>query len=150
MSQQHGMVPFLSVAAQSLMSLASLLLDPKFGKFRIRSAITLYLAILIVGSIPGARAEAAQVASGFLLHFSAYSCIAYLLFTGLDTHTRMRAVRTLLIVAAMGALDEFVQSFLPYRTAAIGDWCVDVSAAVFVSATLSVLWPRIPRTRTRA
>jgi VanZ family protein len=43
---------------------------------------------------------------------------------------------------AMGALDEYVQSFFPYRSADVMDWVVDVSAGIFSAAILRTLWPR--------
>jgi VanZ family protein len=46
----------------------------------------------------------------------------------------------------MGALDEYVQSFFPYRHAAIGDWYVDVSAGIFMSA---LLWAFLETKRRR-
>jgi VanZ family protein len=36
----------------------------------------------------------------------------------------------------MGALDECVQSFFPYRTAAVTDWMVDFAAGGLVSILL--------------
>ncbi len=42
----------------------------------------------------------------------------------------------------MGAIDESVQSFFPYRGAAVGDWMVDCSAALFVCAFLWMVLPR--------
>jgi VanZ family protein len=47
-----------------------------------------------------------------------------------------------LAIAVMGAIDESVQSFLPYRGADVRDWMVDVSSAVFACA---ILWGLLPR-----
>lgn len=49
----------------------------------------------------------------------------------------------MLAIAAMGAIDESVQSFFPYRGASVRDWMVDCSAALFVCA---LLWMVLPRT----
>ncbi len=46
-------------------------------------------------------------------------------------------------VAVNGALDEGVQSFFPYRAAAVTDWVIDVAAAGLVSALLWRLWPGV-------
>ena len=54
-----------------------------------------------------------------------------------------RALLSVLMVAAMGALDEFIQSFLPYRRGAVSDWLVDITAATLVAAALYFLWPRM-------
>jgi VanZ family protein len=42
----------------------------------------------------------------------------------------------------MGAIDEFVQSFFPYRTASVTDWLVDVGAGTLAAAALRASWPR--------
>ena len=44
----------------------------------------------------------------------------------------------------MGAGDELLQSFFPYRGAAVGDWLVDCSAALLTAA---LLWAVLPKRR---
>lgn len=100
-----------------------------------RCGIALYLAVILIGSIPGARAEVGEVASGLVLHFATYACIAFLLACGSAGNVTARAIKAFCIVAAMGALDEVIQSFLPYRHGALTDWMVDMSAALFVTLT---------------
>jgi VanZ family protein len=51
-----------------------------------------------------------------------------------------------LTIAVMGALDEFVQSFFPYRHAAVSDWVVDCSSAIIIALLLRVLWPKLALT----
>ena len=121
---------------------SSILLDQKHRKLRYRCAIALYLAIVAMGSIPGARVQIATVASGVVLHSVAYATLALLLFTGSRGSPGQKALQAVLTVAAMGAMDEFVQSFLPYRTAALGDWAVDCNAALWTCAALWGFWPR--------
>lgn len=96
-----------------------------------RSGLALYLAIIVLGSIPGARDEIGEVAPGLVLHFVAYSCIAFLLACGAAGTITAKAVKAFCLVAAMGALDELIQGFLPYRNGAMADWMIDVSAALF-------------------
>ena len=108
-----------------------------YKTFRFRAAFVLYVLIVGLGSIPGARAEVGQIASGLVLHALAYSIITFLLFTGSDGRPTGIALRAWLIVAIMGALDEFVQSFLPYRNATVHDWMVDVAASFI---TVFLLW----------
>ncbi|MDP3841768.1 MAG: VanZ family protein [Oxalobacteraceae bacterium] len=79
-----------------------------------------------------------KIASGLVLHGLAYSIITFLLFTGSNGRPSGNALRTWLIVAIMGALDEFVQSFFPYRNAAVHDWAVDVTAS-FVTVFLLLI-----------
>lgn len=124
------------------MLLLSLLLDPKWRKLRLALAILMYLTILVAGSIPGARAEIGHYASGAVLHSLAYAMLAFLWFTSCKGGPSVCAAKALLAVAVMGAGDEFVQSFFPYRGAAVADWMVDVAAAAVTSA---VLWAVLPR-----
>ncbi len=104
----------------------------------------LYAAIVIMGSVPGARADIGTVASGLVLHSLAYATLAFLLFTGTTGTPRARAVKAVLGVMLMGAGDELVQSFLPYRHGALSDWLVDVNAAVITSV---LLWAFLPEGR---
>lgn len=120
-----------------------LVLDPKLRKLRCGCALLIYAAILVIGSIPGARAEVGQYASGVALHSLAYAVLTFLVFTGSDGSVRLRALKAVLTVALMGAGDELVQSLFPYRGAAVSDWLVDCNAAVITAA---LLWAFLPRT----
>jgi VanZ family protein len=116
--------------------LIRLIVDEKNQTFMLRSAFLIYLAVLVFGSVPGARAEVGEVASGFVLHFFTYSCIAFLLFCGIDGQPPRKAIWAFFIVAMMGAFDEYLQRFFPYRSATVTDWCVDMSAGLFASVFL--------------
>lgn len=98
-----------------------------------RSGLMLYLAVIVLGSIPGAREEIGHMASGLVLHFTTYACIAFLLACGVAGNATAKAVKAFCIVAAMGALDECIQATLSYRDGAIADWIIDVSAALTVA-----------------
>lgn len=98
-----------------------------------RCGLALYLAVILLGSIPGARDEVGNVASGLVLHFTTYACIALLLACGAAGNLSTRAVKAFCIVAVMGALDEGIQSLLPYRDGALDDWMIDMSAALLVT-----------------
>lgn len=119
-----------------------LFVDPGLAPMRLRLAAIAYLAILVLGSIPGARADIGQVASGFVLHSVAYSGLALLIFCGVIGTAGQRALTCIVAIAAMGALDECVQSFFPYRGAAVADWLVDCAAAIVTATVLYLLWPR--------
>jgi VanZ family protein len=123
--------------------LQQLLLGARFGRWRLALAAMVYLAMVIGGSIPGVRADMAQVASGVILHASAYSGLCFLLFTGRAGSRTQRAVWAVLGVMALGAIDEYVQSFFPYRRAALMDWLVDCSAALVAALLLWSCWPRL-------
>lgn len=125
------MSPFLSL----------LVLDPKLRPMRSAAAYLLYAAIVAMGSIPGARAEIGLYASGIVLHTLAYGVVTFLLYTGSSGPAPRRALKSVLIVMAMGAGDELVQSFLPYRSGALADWLIDCNAAVLVSG---LLWAFLP------
>ncbi|HEX9172398.1 MAG TPA: VanZ family protein [Telluria sp.] len=122
--------------------LSLLILDPKLRKLRCLCAVALYLAIVIMGSIPGARSQIGVYAPGVVLHSLAYATLAFLWFTGSSGSPAARAAKAMLAVAGMGALDELVQSFFPYRGADVGDWMVDCGAA---AVTCALLWAFLPR-----
>lgn len=118
-----------------------LFVAPSLAALRIRCACILYLAILVLGSIPGARADIGHVASGAVLHSIAYAGLCLLVFGGIDASRARRAIGAVLTIAAMGALDETVQSFFPYRGAAVGDWLLDCGAALVTASALYLAWP---------
>jgi VanZ family protein len=121
--------------------LSTLVLDPKLRNVRRACAMLMYLTILVAGSVPGARAEIGHLASGAVLHSTAYAVLAFLWFTGSAGSPASRALKAVLAVAVMGAGDEFVQSFFPYRGAAVSDWMVDCAAAIVTSALLFAVLP---------
>ncbi|MFA9216251.1 MAG: VanZ family protein [Sphingomonadaceae bacterium] len=124
--------------------LTQLLLTPSHARLRYWSAIVLYLMILVIGSIPGARKDIGDVASGMVLHSCAYAGLTFLLFTGSRGGVAARAIKAVLSIALMGALDELIQSFFPYRHGTVTDWLVDCSAALVMAAMLALLWSRHP------
>ncbi len=119
--------------------------DPRHARVRYRWAIMLYLVVVAIGAIPGARANIGHYASGLVLHSTAYAILAALLFAGSPGSERGRAFKSVLTVAMLGALDEFIQSFLPYRRASILDWMVDCTAALLTCLLLWAVWPKATR-----
>lgn len=119
-----------------------LVLDPKLRKLRYGCALLIYAAILVMGSIPGARAEIGRYATGLVLHSLAYAVLTFLVFTGSGGSGRSRALKSVLTIALMGAGDELLQSLFPYRGAAVSDWLVDCNAAILTSALLWALLPK--------
>lgn len=126
-----------------LATLTQLCFAERHERLRFRTALFLYALVIIIGDIPGTRADVGQYASGVVLHSFGYGVLALLLFSGIAGGMGRRAVLSVLMVAAMGALDEFIQSFLPYRRGAVSDWLVDITAAMLVAAALYFLWPRM-------
>jgi VanZ family protein len=125
--------------------LSLLFVEPALQKQRYRCAIALYLVILALGSVPGARHDIGEYAPGIVLHFSAYAGLTLLLFGGSNGNRLQRSIKSVATVVAMGAVDELVQSFLPYRHGAVSDWMVDCSAALLSALLLWALWPRLLR-----
>jgi VanZ family protein len=136
------LLTFSSVVAAMPAFLSLLLLDPKLRAARRGLALVLYLIIVVAGSVPGAREDIGHYASGVVLHSLAYAGLALLWFTGSAGSAGTRAVKTVLAIAVMGALDEFVQSFFPYRGPDVHDWMVDCAAAVVTSAVLAAVLPK--------
>jgi VanZ family protein len=123
-------------------TLSRLLTHPRLRFACLGSAALIYLMIIVTGNIPGARADIGQYAPGVLLHSTAYSVLAFLCFLGSTGSPAARAVKAVLAVALMGAGDEFIQSFFPYRGADVRDWAVDCSSAILVSLLLWIVLPK--------
>lgn len=129
--------------------LSFLLLDPRLRSARIKTALVLFAGIVVAGSIPGARAEVGEFAPGVVLHGLTYAFLTMLWFFGSTGSGPVRAAKAVLAVALMGAGDELVQSFLPYRSGDVRDWMVDVSAALLTSTLLAVIVPQHGSVRQR-
>ena len=121
--------------------LLELCFSDRHERLRYRTALLLYVLVILIGDIPGVRADVGQYASGGVLHSFGYGVLALILFSGTGGGMTRRALLSVLMVAAMGALDEFIQSFLPYRHGSVHDWLVDIAAAAVVSLLLTFLWP---------
>lgn len=122
--------------------LSQLLMHPRLRHACLGSAALIYLAIIITGNIPGARADIGQYAPGVVLHSGAYAILTVLCFLGSTGSPAARAVKAVLAIALMGAGDEFIQSFFPYRGADVRDWAVDCGSAILVSLLLCALLPK--------
>lgn len=105
----------------------------------------LYLLILVLGSVPGARHDIGEYAPGILLHSAAYAGLTLLLFSGSNGTRRQKGIKSVATIMVMGGVDELVQSFLPYRHGAVSDWLVDCSAASITALLLWALWPKLLR-----
>jgi hypothetical protein len=119
--------------------LSTLLTHPRLQRLCLASAIAMYVVIVVIGSIPGARADIGEYASGVQLHSTAYAVLAALWFAGSNGGAGARSWKAILAVALMGAGDEFVQSFFPYRGSDVRDWAVDCISAIVACALLSLL-----------
>jgi VanZ family protein len=122
--------------------LSTFLQNPRARLLCLAGAVLMYLTIITTGNIPGARADIGAYAPGPVLHSIAYAVLAALWFSGSRGTPLARACKAVLAIAAMGAGDEFVQSFFPYRGADVRDWAVDVSAAIVASSVMALLAAR--------
>ena len=127
-----------------MMHLSTLLQNPRMRLLCLAGAVLIYLTIITVGNVPGARADIGAYAPGAVLHSIAYAVLAALWFSGSSGTPLGRACKAVLAIAAMGAGDEYVQSFFPYRGASVRDWAVDVSAAIVATSVMALLAARAP------
>ncbi|HZW12785.1 MAG TPA: VanZ family protein [Noviherbaspirillum sp.] len=113
------------------------------------AAALLYALMVLVGAVPG-KAEAMSAAVyDKLLHFAAYAVLSGLVYLGLRGRPAPRALRTLIVTAVLGGLDEAIQSFMPYRHANWADWRVDMLAALSCVALMILLHPLYSQLATR-
>ena len=90
-------------------------------------AAGLFFAVLVtVGNLPGLAAEMSNAFGDKRLHLAAYAFLTMLIYFSVN---RRPGLTALLGVAALGALDETIQSIFPYRQADLVDLLADISAA---------------------
>jgi hypothetical protein len=124
-------------------TLLQLLTHPRLRFACLGSAALIYLGIVVAGNIPGARADIGQYAPGVVLHSCAYAVLTVLCFLGSTGSPAARALKAVLAIALMGAGDEFIQSFFPYRGADVRDWAVDCASAILVSLLMWICLPKV-------
>ena len=106
------------------------------------AASAFFILLVALGSIPGAANAMSEHYGDKLLHTLAYGVMSALYFHAYRGSKLARSSYTLATITLLGALDETVQSFLPYRNASLADWCFDVASALLI--VLLLAW----RTRT--
>lgn len=110
-----------------------------FDKPSLIIALAFFAAMLAIGAIPGeANALSAQI-SDKLLHFLAYSFLTCCLYASISGDKLRRAWISLLLVGVLGALDETIQRFMPYRSCDLEDWLFDILAGAVSVALISLL-----------
>lgn len=86
-----------------------------------------FFAVLItVGNLPGLAADMSDAFGDKRLHLLAYAFLTGLIYLSVN---RRPALVAMLAVTALGALDESIQSFFPYRQAELLDLLADILAA---------------------
>ena len=83
------------------------------------AAALFFIVLVTVGNLPGLAADMSDAFGDKRLHLAAYACLTALIYLSVN---RRPALVAMLAVTALGALDESIQSFFPYRQA-------DLSAA---------------------
>jgi VanZ family protein len=110
--------------------------------------VGVFLLMVGIGSLPGEAHAMSDRFGDKLLHLLAYGFMTVLCFRALIARPRSRALLSVLAIALLGVIDEYLQSLLPYRNASIVDWCFDVVAAAAVAALL--LWLDTPSLSTES
>jgi VanZ family protein len=108
-------------------------------KHSLLAALAFFICMVGIGAIPGKASALSAVVYDKALHFVAYSFLTALIYAGVQGRPFVRGLRTLLTIAALGTLDEFIQGAMPYRSASLLDWKTDMLAAGFCVALLMVL-----------
>ncbi len=112
------------------------LLTPRFS---LLTGGAFFLLMVAIGAIPGEATGLAAKIPDKLLHFIAYSFLTCCIHRSLNCGLLSRAVRTVMIVGVLGALDENIQRFMPYRSCDLKDWIFDLLAAFFSVVVLSFI-----------
>lgn len=95
--------------------------------------------MLLAGAIPGEAQALSGIFGDKLLHLVAYSFLTLVLFGSLNGTISGRALRTLLLIGLLGAIDEGIQGLMSYRNASTTDWLFDMLAAGLTLAVLIFL-----------
>jgi VanZ family protein len=98
-----------------------------------------FLLMVGLGSVPDEANTLSDRFGDKWLHTLAYGFMSVLCFYALVAKPMMRMLLTVTTIALLGSIDEFIQSFLPYRNASLADWCFDIGSAAIVAATLLLL-----------
>ncbi|WP_019140850.1 VanZ family protein [Noviherbaspirillum massiliense] len=101
------------------------------------AVLVMFISMVAIGSIPGNADALSAMVYDKVLHTVAYGLLSVLLFFGISGSQRMRALCSIGAIAALGALDEGIQSMLPYRHANFHDWKFNMLGAIASVGLLS-------------
>nr|WP_254595361.1 VanZ family protein [Achromobacter mucicolens] len=99
---------------------------PGVARICLPAAALFFIVLVTVGNLPGLAADMSDAFGDKRLHLAAYACLTALIYLSVN---RRPALVAMLAVTALGALDESIQSFFPYRQADLLDLLADISAA---------------------
>lgn len=142
---KHGGVPYKLPPLQDAPAPHLVTPLPRWRQWLPPLALLLYGLILTLGNMRGMDEQLLPDASDKLIHGLAYGGLAALLFVGLRAPASQRALQIVALIAVLGAIDEFIQSFMPHRDADILDWTADVLGAAAVCAVLALIRVCLPQ-----
>ena len=99
---------------------------PGMAKICLPVAALFFIVLVTVGNLPGLAADMSDAFGDKRLHLAAYAFLTGLIYVSVN---RRPALVAMLAATALGALDESIQSFFPYREAGLLDLLADISAA---------------------
>ncbi|MNT35798.1 VanZ like family protein [compost metagenome] len=99
---------------------------PGMARICLPLAAVFFTVLVTVGNVPGLAADMSDAFGDKRLHLAAYAFLTGLIYVSVN---RRPALVAMLAATAMGALDESIQSFFPYRQAELLDLLADISAA---------------------
>ncbi|WP_295750763.1 VanZ family protein [Undibacterium sp.] len=99
-----------------------------------------FATMVAIGAIPGEATALSARIPDKLLHFVAYSFLTCCIFGSLKGGLWSRSWRSIVYVGMLGALDENIQRFMPYRSCDIADWAFDMLAATLSVLILSLIY----------
>jgi VanZ family protein len=118
--------------------------------------IAIILTILtLLSRLPGSQMpEALFPQWDKVVHFIFFGLIALTLSLPISFHLRNRAtlIQILLIISIcslIGALDEFHQSFVPYREVSFGDWLADTLGGIAGTCVYYFMQMKIRKKKSR-
>lgn len=112
-----------------------------FRPLRLGMLLIFFFAMIAIGAIPGNATALSNSFGDKFLHLLAYGFMTFLCFRALNGRRLMQSLISLSIIGLLGLVDEWTQSFLPYRNASLLDWCFDIAAAGIVLFILNLYQP---------
>jgi VanZ family protein len=107
--------------------------------YSLKFGFLFFALMVIIGAIPGEAKILSSMVDDRLLHFTAYSILTGLIYSGLSGSVTMRVLKSLLIIGLLSGLDETIQGFMSYRQADTKDLIFDALAAATSLITLVML-----------
>jgi VanZ family protein len=108
---------------------------PGVARYCLPAAAAFFGVLVTVGNLPGLAAQMSDTFGDKCLHLTAYAVLTALIYASVQ---RRPGLTALLVVAVLGGLDEWIQSFFAYRQAELLDLLADISAAGATVISLNI------------